>query len=94
MKITREEVEHVATLARLKLTPEQFDLFGEQMNDILLYMEKLAKLDTAGLPGTNHATATVNAFREDEVKPSLDREKALANAPASNGESIVVPKVI
>jgi len=94
MKISPKEVEHLAVLARLELSPTTLELYGGQMNDILGYMEKLAELDTEGLAPTTHATATTNAFREDEVKPSLAREEALQNAPASDGESIIVPKVI
>ncbi len=94
MKITRQEVEHVAALARLDLSPEMIDLYGSQMNDILGYMDKLNELDTEGVAPTSHATATVNAFRPDEIKPSLDHAEAMKNAPASDGQSIVVPRVI
>lgn len=94
MKITRPEVEHVAVLARLKLTPAQIDLFARHMNDTLGYMEKLGQLDTTGVPPTSHATATVNAFREDEVRPSLTASEVLANAPADDGQAILVPRVI
>ncbi len=94
MKITREEVEHIAVLARLEMGPEEIEFYGGHMNDILAYMDKLAELDTEGVPPTSHATATVNAFREDEVKPWLSQDEALANAPESDGESIIVPKVI
>ena len=94
MKISLPEVEHISALARLELSPQALELYGGQMNDILGYMEKLAELDTEGLEPTTHATATVNAFREDEVKPGLKREEALQNAPASDGQSIIVPRVI
>jgi len=94
MKISRQEVEHVAALARLDLTPDRIELYAAQMNDILGYMDKLAELDTRGLPPTTHATARTNAFREDQVRPSLERDQALLNAPASDGEAIIVPRVI
>lgn len=94
MKITRDEVAHVAQLARLKLGEEQTERLTGQLNDILESMEKLNQLDTSGVPSTNHALELTGAMREDVVKPSLERERALANAPDSNGEAFVVPRVI
>ena len=94
MKITPEEVSHVANLARLKLSPEEVEAMARQLDDILTYVDKLNELDTEGITPTTHAISMVNAFREDQVKPSLDREKTLANGPQQNGESFVVPRVI
>jgi len=94
MKITRDEVAHVAQLARLRLVEEQVQRLTVQLNDILSSMEKLNQLDTSGVPSTNHALELTGAMREDEVRPSLKRERALANAPDSNGEAFVVPRVI
>lgn len=94
MKISPKEVKHLAGLARLELSPQALEVYGGQMNDILGYVAKLAELKTEGLAPTTHATAATNAFREDEVKPSLKREEALQNAPASDGQSIIVPRVI
>jgi aspartyl-tRNA(Asn)/glutamyl-tRNA(Gln) amidotransferase subunit C len=94
MKISRDEVAHVAQLARLNLGEEQMERLTGQLNDILSSMEKLNQLDTSGVPSTNHALDLTGAMREDEVKPSLERERVLANAPESNGEAFVVPKVI
>jgi aspartyl-tRNA(Asn)/glutamyl-tRNA(Gln) amidotransferase subunit C len=94
MKITPEEILHVADLARLQLSPEEVDAMAKQLDEILTYVAKLNELDTDGIAPTTHAISIVNAFREDEVKPSLDREKTLANGPQQNGESFVVPKVI
>ncbi|MCB2185767.1 MAG: Asp-tRNA(Asn)/Glu-tRNA(Gln) amidotransferase subunit GatC [Deltaproteobacteria bacterium] len=94
MKISPEEVAHVAALARLELTPEMQNLLTGQMNDILTYMDKLAELDTQGVPPTNHALELTGALREDRVRESLPREEALANAPEENGDSFVVPRVI
>ena len=65
MKITRVEVEHVARLARLKLTEEELDTFTEQMDGILSYVDKLNGLDTEGIVPTSHAVPMENAFRED-----------------------------
>jgi aspartyl-tRNA(Asn)/glutamyl-tRNA(Gln) amidotransferase subunit C len=94
MKLSRQEVEHVATLARLHLTHEEMDLFTQQLNDILLYMEKLQEVDTQGIQPTSHALHLANAFREDQVTPSLDHSEALSIAPDQARGSFVVPKVI
>jgi aspartyl-tRNA(Asn)/glutamyl-tRNA(Gln) amidotransferase subunit C len=94
MKITPQEVSHVADLARLHMSPEEVEEMTRQLDDILTYVAKLNELDTEGIVPTTHAISIVNAFREDEVKPSLEREKTLANAPGQNGESFVVPRVI
>ncbi|MFC1837689.1 Asp-tRNA(Asn)/Glu-tRNA(Gln) amidotransferase subunit GatC [Thermodesulfobacteriota bacterium] len=94
MKITPEEISHVANLARLHLSQEEVEAMAKQLDEILTYVAKLNELDTDGVPPTTHAISIVNAFRKDEVKPSLDREKVLANGPQQNGESFVVPRVI
>ena len=94
MKITPQEIAHVADLARLHMSQEEVEAMAVQLDDILSYVAKLNELDTEGIIPTTHAISIVNAFREDEVKPSLDREKTLANGPQQNGESFVVPRVI
>jgi len=94
MALTREEVLHVADLARLSLEPDEVELFTRQLNDILAYVEKLQELDTSGVTPMAHAVPVFNAFREDEVKPGLPREEALDNAPAREEGSFVVPRVI
>lgn len=94
MKITREEVEHVATLARLNLSEEELARMTDQLDTILSYVAKLDELDTADIRPTTHAFSISNAFREDEVTPSLPREEALANGPKENGEAFVVPRII
>jgi aspartyl-tRNA(Asn)/glutamyl-tRNA(Gln) amidotransferase subunit C len=93
-KIKREEVRHVAGLARLELTEADELALTGQMNDILSYMDKLNQLDTTEIPPTTHAIQLRNVFRADEVLMSLDREEALANAPETDRVSFVVPKVI
>ena len=94
MKITPQEVSHVADLARLHMSQEEIEAMTRQLDDILTYVAKLNELDTEAIVPTTHAISIVNAFRDDEMKPSLVREKALANAPQQNGESFVVPRVI
>jgi aspartyl-tRNA(Asn)/glutamyl-tRNA(Gln) amidotransferase subunit C len=94
MALTREEVLHVAELARLRLEAEEVELFTRQLNDILAYVEKLQELDTAGVTPMAHAVPVFNAFREDEVKPGLERDAALDNAPSREEGSFVVPRII
>lgn len=94
MKITPQEVSHVANLARLHMSQEEVEEMTRQLDDILTYVAKLNELDTEGIVPTTHTISIVNAFREDEVKPSLEREETLANAPRQNGEFFVVPRVI
>lgn len=94
MKISREEVEHVAHLARLNLKEDELVKMTEQLDTILSYVDKLGELDTENIKETTHAFSVSNAFREDKVVPSLDQKVALSNAPAENGDSFVVPRVI
>ncbi len=94
MSLTREEVLHVAQLARLSLGPGEVELFTRQLNDILTYVEKLGQVDTTGVPPLAHVIPVANAFREDEVKPGLARDDALDNAPAREEGAFVVPRVI
>lgn len=94
MKITPEEVAHVAVLARLRLSPEQSAKLTGQLNDILTHMEKLGQLDTSSVASTNHALELTGALRPDLVRPSLPREQGLANAPQDDGVSFIVPRVI
>jgi aspartyl-tRNA(Asn)/glutamyl-tRNA(Gln) amidotransferase subunit C len=94
MKLGKEEVAHVAALARIKLSGDQLDQLTGQLNDILGAMDKLAEVDTSGVSATNHALALTGAQRPDVVRPSLPREQGLASAPASDGQSFVVPRVL
>ena len=94
MRITKEEVVHVAKLARLNLDEQAIEVYTKQLGDILTYMDTLNRVDTKDVPPTSHAIFINNAFREDEVKPSVSVERALANAPQSDDGSFVVPKVI
>jgi aspartyl-tRNA(Asn)/glutamyl-tRNA(Gln) amidotransferase subunit C len=93
-KIGREEVRHVARLARLEFSDQDVERLTGQINSILNYMDKLNELDTSGVVPMTHAIRLQNVFRYDEVRPSLEREQALTNAPATDGVHFVVPKVI
>ncbi len=94
MKITKEQVEYVAHLARLDFSEAEKEKFTSQLNDILMYMEKLNEIDTAGVQPETHAISLMNAFREDIVKPSLGPEDSLANAPEEKANCFRVPRVI
>ena len=94
MKITKEEVLYVANLARLDLDEASIDKFAGQIGNILEYIELLNQVDTQDVKPTSHAIELTNAFRDDEEKEHLDRERALANAPRKEDGSFIVPKVI
>ena len=94
MKLSREEVRHVATLARLRLTPEEEGRLTEQLENILQYMEKLNQLDISGVEPFSHAVDVVNAFRDDKVTNHPNAEALLANAPDKDQTFFKVPKII
>lgn len=92
--ITRQDVEHVAELARLDLTSEEQEKFISQLNDILTYIHKLNELDTAHVEPTSHVIPMSNVVRDDEVRPSLDRVLVLQNAPEASHFFFKVPRII
>ncbi len=94
MKITTDQVLHVARLARLEFTAEEAEKFSGQMGAILDYVEKLNELDLEGVAPMAHVHDVVNAFREDEVRPSFANERALKNAPDSEDGCFKVAKII
>jgi aspartyl-tRNA(Asn)/glutamyl-tRNA(Gln) amidotransferase subunit C len=94
MKITKEQVLHVAALARLDLDETAIEIFAGQIGTILDYVDTLNSVDTAGVEPTSHAISLTNAFREDIQKPHLDRAQALANAPEQQDGHFQVPRVI
>ncbi len=94
MGISKEEVLHVAHLARLEFSEEEVELFTTQLADILDYVAQLNELDTSEIEPTYHAVPMSNVFRKDEVKPSSPVEDVLANAPERENGFFVVPKVI
>ena len=91
MAISREEVLHVARLARLELSDGELDRFAEQLNAILDAVGKVAELDLAGVEPTSHPLDLVNVWAEDEPRPCLSVDEALANAPDREGGSFRVP---
>ena len=94
MRLTPEEVEHVALLARLRLSDEERERFTTQLNSILEHFEQLQELDTSGVEPMSHAVAVSNVFREDEEEGSLTTKEALQNAPDVARECFRVPRVI
>jgi len=94
MAISREEVEKVSLLARLVLAEEELDRITSQLSQILDYMDLLGEVDTEGVEPMAHALDVANVFRPDEVRPSLARESALANAPSRDDECYRVPPVL
>ena len=95
-ELTRADVERIAALAHLELTDEEKDLFTRQLADILTYAEQVQAIDTSGVPATAHVHAAPRGEREDEPRPSLSIEEALANAPdgAADAGLFRVPRVI
>ena len=91
MAISRDEVVHVARLARLALTEEELDRFAGQLDAILEAVGKVAELDLADVAPTLHPLALTNVLAEDEPRPSLSVEEALANAPDSEDGAFRVP---
>jgi aspartyl-tRNA(Asn)/glutamyl-tRNA(Gln) amidotransferase subunit C len=94
MGLSREAVEKVSLLGRLRLTEEELDRMTLQLGQIVDYMALLTELDTEGVEPMAHAVELSNVFREDVLRPSLVREEALANAPHHDGECYLVPAVL
>jgi aspartyl-tRNA(Asn)/glutamyl-tRNA(Gln) amidotransferase subunit C len=88
------EIEHVAMLARLKLTEKEKKLFSDQVGSIIDYINKLNELDTGNVQPTAHVLPIKNVFRQDALKESLPRDSALKNAPERNKSYYRVPKII
>ena len=94
MPLTVSEVAKVALLARLRVEPAQLETFTGQLNSIVDYVAQLQELDTTGVEPLAHGIEVRNVFRDDQRKPALDREKALANAPERNQVAFLVPAVL
>src|SRR5438270_693626 len=94
--LTHEEVAKIAALASLELDAAEIDLFARQLGDILAYADEVQQIDTTGVPPTASVITRHAADRADELRPSLDRDDALANAPdaALDAGLFRVPRVI
>ncbi|MDO8303518.1 MAG: Asp-tRNA(Asn)/Glu-tRNA(Gln) amidotransferase subunit GatC [Sedimentisphaerales bacterium] len=93
-KIDEKQVRQVAKLARLQLNDQQISEFTTQLGAILGYIEKLNKLDTGSVEPLAHCLPVHNVFRDDVVRPSLGTEKVIANAPQTDGQFFLVPKIL
>lgn len=94
MSISLDEVRRIAKLAHLDLTDEEYDLYARQLSSILDYVTHLDRLDTDGIEPTTSIVATSDTLRGDEVRGSIPRDEALANAPESEEGLFKVPRVI
>lgn len=97
MAISRSDVVHVARLARLALTEEEIEVYGEQLGRILEHATRVSALDTEGVPPTSHPLALTNVFRPDLPgfpAPSLTQEEALANGPVVEAGQFRVPRIL
>ncbi|GAA1664924.1 Asp-tRNA(Asn)/Glu-tRNA(Gln) amidotransferase subunit GatC [Glycomyces endophyticus] len=92
--ISREEVAHLARLARLEVTDDELDAFAGQLDVILQSMKTLAEVDTDGVQPTSHAVPLVNVFREDQPQPSLPRDAVLAGGPDTAEDRFRVPRIL
>jgi len=94
MALSREQVQHIAMLARLELTPEEEATFSEQLGSILEYIETLSQLDTGGIEPTAHVVETENPLRDDVVRNQPQTDAILSNAPERDDNYFKVPKII
>jgi aspartyl-tRNA(Asn)/glutamyl-tRNA(Gln) amidotransferase subunit C len=94
MAATEIDIQYVAHLARISLTPDEEKKLAAQLGGILGYIEKLKELDVTNVEPTAHAVPMVNVTRADEVRPSLPHEDALRNAPKQVNGLFIVPKIV
>lgn len=94
MKITKEQVTHVANLARLNLTEDEKELMTKDMASIIAFVDQMNELNISEVNPTAHVIPINNVFRNDEVKPSMDREQLLSNAPSQERGCFSVPKIV
>ncbi len=94
MKPQQIDIEHVAHLARMQLTPTEVERFGQQLASVLVHMEQLQKLDVASIEPTAHTIPVTNVWREDVERPGLSAEEALANAPQKANHLIIMPRIV
>jgi aspartyl-tRNA(Asn)/glutamyl-tRNA(Gln) amidotransferase subunit C len=93
-KITPEQVASIAALARLDLDLQTLETFAGQLDDVLVYMDKLGELDTAGIPPLYQPVEHTSRLREDTVAKEFTREQILDQAPETDGTYFIVPKIV
>ncbi|MEW6008431.1 MAG: Asp-tRNA(Asn)/Glu-tRNA(Gln) amidotransferase subunit GatC [Candidatus Omnitrophota bacterium] len=91
---TKKDLEKLATLARIELSPDELNKYSKELASILEYIEKLKELDVTLTEPTTHVMHLANVFRKDEIKPSIDIEEVLKHAPQRKGTFFKVPKII
>ncbi|MFN2186899.1 MAG: Asp-tRNA(Asn)/Glu-tRNA(Gln) amidotransferase subunit GatC [Anaerolineae bacterium] len=94
MRLSLAQVEHVAQLAQLTLSDQEKELFCEQLSSILEYAQRLQELDTSAIPPTATVLPLENVMRDDQIRPSLPLEDALANAPDTENNYFRVPVIL
>ncbi|WP_103021302.1 Asp-tRNA(Asn)/Glu-tRNA(Gln) amidotransferase subunit GatC [Salinibacter altiplanensis] len=94
MSVTRDDVRHVAQLARLDFSAEEEARMADELSEILGYVEKLDELDTSGVPPMSHVLDVTNVVRNDEVDDRIDQGQALEPAPEADGDHFLVPQVV
>ncbi|WP_326569129.1 Asp-tRNA(Asn)/Glu-tRNA(Gln) amidotransferase subunit GatC [Amycolatopsis rhabdoformis] len=92
--ISRDEVAHLAKLARLAVTDDELDVFAGQLDQILDSVAKVSQVAAADVPPTSHSVPLTNVFREDEIRPCLTQQQVLAGAPASEQGRFRVPRIL
>ncbi len=92
--ITRKDAEHVAKLSLLKFEAKELDKFTRQLEDIIVFVDKLSELNTEGIEPTSSVIPVLNVTREDTVKPSFTQEKALSNAPDKEIGLFKIPRIM
>jgi aspartyl-tRNA(Asn)/glutamyl-tRNA(Gln) amidotransferase subunit C len=93
-RISRDDVSHLASLARLAVTDEELDMFAGQLDVILGAVARVSEVAAADVPPTSHAVAMTNVYRPDEVRPSLPRDAVLAGAPSVEDDKFRVPRIL
>jgi aspartyl-tRNA(Asn)/glutamyl-tRNA(Gln) amidotransferase subunit C len=93
-RISRDEVAHLARLARLAVTDAELDVFAEQLDVILGAVARVSDVAAADIPPTSHAVPMTNVYRHDELVPCLPREAVLAGAPAVEDDKFRVPRIL
>ena len=94
MAITSAEVDKIAKLAKLDLSEDEREKFTSQLSDIISYVEKLSELDTKDVEPLAHVNDLMDVFREDESRPSMEKEDVFKNSPQNDNEFFLVPKVL
>jgi len=94
MELNKNDIEHIADLSMLNLSKKEIEGYTSDMKELIAFAEQINEVETEGVDISAFALDTYNVFRKDEIKPSLDRESLLQNAPSSNGEAYQLPAIL